>query len=73
MLIAELDSRFPAHHVMNAFGILYPQYWCQLDAEQSFDKHLQILIETYGHGKILKEGDDKLLIKPLIDRDAFMS
>jgi len=33
MLVQELDARFPAYHVMNAFGILYPRYWCQSNAE----------------------------------------
>jgi hypothetical protein len=73
MLVEELDARFPAHHVMNAFGILYPQYWVQLSAEEMFDKHLRILMDTYGHGKILGEGEKKLLIPALLDRDALMS
>jgi len=30
-------------------------------------------MDTYGHGRILGEGDKKLLIKPLIDRDALMA
>jgi hypothetical protein len=31
-LIDELDSRFPSHEVLDAFGILYPQYWVQESA-----------------------------------------
>jgi len=58
---------------MNAFGILYPQYWCHVAAEENFDKHLRILLDAYGHGKILGEGEQKLMIKPLINRDAIMS
>jgi len=73
MLIAELDVRFPAQHVMNAFGILYPQYWCMPDAEEMFDSHMRTLMDTYGHGKILGEGDKKLLIPAVIDRDTLMS
>jgi len=30
-------------------------------------------MEAYSHGKILGEGDKKLLIRPLINRDALMS
>jgi hypothetical protein len=73
MLIAELDARFPTHNVMNAFGIFYPQYWCQLNAEEAFDNHLRTLMDTYGHGKILGEGDKKLLIPPMIDRETLIS
>lgn len=73
MLVHELDERFPAHHVMNAFGVLYPQYWCQVSAEETFDKHLRVLMDTYGHGKILGEGENKLLVTPLINRDALIS
>jgi hypothetical protein len=73
MLVKELEDRFPAHHVMNAFGILYPQFWCQGSAEEMFDKHLRTLMDTYGHGNFLGEGDKKMLIKPLIDREAIMS
>lgn len=69
----ELDARFPAHHVMNAFGIFCPQYWWQVSAEEMFDKHLRILMDVYGHAKILGEGEGKLLIKPIIDRDALIS
>ena len=73
MLISELDSRFLAQQMMNAFGIFYPQYWCDKKAEETFDSHLQALMAHYGHGKILGEGDAKLLVKPLIDRDAVMA
>lgn len=41
MLVQELDNRFPFYHVMNAIGIMYPQYWCQISAEEMFDKHLR--------------------------------
>lgn len=73
MLIEELDAHFPSQHVMNAFGILYPQYWCMPDAEDMFDNHLRTLMDAYGHGKILGSGDKKLLITPVINRDALIS
>ena len=71
--MVEFDARFLAHNVMNAFGIFYPQYWCQLNAEEAFDNHLCTLMDTYGHGNFLGEGDKKLLIKPLIDQDSLIS
>ena len=73
MLVEELDARFPTHHVMNALGILYPQHWVELSAKEMFDKHLRILMDTYGDGKILGEGENKLLILALLDHDSLMS
>lgn len=66
MLVEELDAYFLAHHVMNAFGILYPQYRCQPNADDTFDKYLWTLMDTYAHGTILEEGDKKT-IDPLVD------
>jgi hypothetical protein len=28
-LIGELDARFPKQVIMDAMGIMYPQYWLQ--------------------------------------------
>jgi hypothetical protein len=42
-LIQELETRFPTHGVMDAFGIVYPQYWSHADYETSFPKHLAII------------------------------
>jgi hypothetical protein len=47
----ELGSRFPAAEVMDAFGIVYPQYWSERDADANFDRHLKVLKTHYGHGK----------------------
>lgn len=73
LVISELDARFPAQSVMNAFGILYPQYWCQGDAEEQFENHLRCLMDNYCHGKILGDGDGKLLIPAILDRELLMS
>jgi len=32
-LIQELETRFPTCGIMDAFGIIYPQYWLYLDCE----------------------------------------
>jgi hypothetical protein len=34
--IHELDTKFPAHAIMDILGIVYSQYWLQLDANVSF-------------------------------------
>ena len=55
ILVAELDSRFPAHHFIEALGLVYPQYWCIEDARENFEKHMHIIkarVFIYdGHGK----------------------
>jgi hypothetical protein len=40
-LIQELQRRFPEHIVLDALGIIYPQYWLQPDVEITFSKHLK--------------------------------
>jgi len=37
-----LEIIFLAHGVMDALGIVYPQYWLQLDCDGSFAKHFEI-------------------------------
>jgi len=54
MLVLELDLRFPAHHVMNAFGVFYPQYWCSSNVEEAFDSHLRTK-NTYGMEKFSRK------------------
>jgi hypothetical protein len=36
MLIIELDQQFMNSELMNAIGIMYPQFWIQLDVDLSF-------------------------------------
>ena len=47
-LIAELQERFLASELMDAFGFVYPQYWLQENAEEDFVKHLAIIKDHYG-------------------------
>jgi hypothetical protein len=47
--IDELKTRFPSQGVMDALGIVYPQYWRDSQAaERSFRKHLDVLKSYYG-------------------------
>jgi len=50
-LIQELETRFLAHGVIDVFGILYSQYWLQLDCEASFPKHLKVIKTTFYSSK----------------------
>jgi len=71
-LIEELDNRFLAQNVMSALGIMYPQFWCDGNSKDQFDAHLRILMDAYGHAKLLGEGSGKLLLCPLINCDLIM-
>ncbi len=47
MFITELDRHFVDFEFMNAFGIVYPQFWIQLDADFSFSLHMHIIKKHY--------------------------
>jgi hypothetical protein len=38
-IIDELEKRFPTVDVMDALGILYPQYWTSLTTVNTFLQH----------------------------------
>jgi hypothetical protein len=50
-LVAQLTNQFLAAHLMDAFGLIYPQYWSNKEANMNFDRHLKILKEHYGSAK----------------------
>ena len=58
-LIAELQERFPASELMDAFGFVYPQYWLQENAEEDFVKHLAIIKDHYGIPKTFDVANKK--------------
>jgi hypothetical protein len=46
-LIVGLDAQFPRQVVMDAMGIVYPQYWLQTNANVTFPQHLEVLKNFY--------------------------
>jgi hypothetical protein len=66
-LIDETKARFPLVSLMDALGIVYPQYWIQENCEDSFQKHLTILQDFYCEPKYVHNGAETLLIPPLLD------
>jgi len=54
-----LEIRFLAHGVMNALGIVYPQYWLQPDCDASFANLLQVFKATFYYGKIMCNVDEQ--------------
>jgi hypothetical protein len=66
-LIAELRFCFPQHEILDAHGIVYPQYWATPNAEENFRKHLHLLKGFYGELKMIVEGDKSPSVAPLLD------
>jgi hypothetical protein len=58
-LVRALEIRFLAHGVMNALGIVYPQYWLQPDCDASFANLLQVFKTTFYYGKIMCNADEQ--------------
>jgi hypothetical protein len=54
--------------MLDAMGVVYPQYWCQGDCEQSFRKHLTVLKDYYGEPWWVGTDENKRLIPPVLDR-----
>ncbi len=46
-LILDLDVWFSKQLVLNAMGIIYLQYWLQIDVEVTFPWHLEVLKGIY--------------------------
>jgi hypothetical protein len=53
LLMFELEWRFLNHELMNAFKIIYSQYWLQLDCESTFVDHLALIKWHYYISKKL--------------------
>jgi hypothetical protein len=47
LLIAELTRRFPDCEIMEALGIVFPQYWLQAHCDKLFPHHLVIIKQWY--------------------------
>jgi hypothetical protein len=68
----EMDARFPQHDILDAFGIIYPQYWMQEGADISFQQHLSEPKAFYctarevNGGKPFLEGGDPFTVPKLL-------
>lgn len=49
----DLDRHFLQQELLDTFGIVYPQYWKQLGAEDNFGHHLAMLKKFYPHPRQL--------------------
>jgi hypothetical protein len=63
-IISELEKRFPTVELMDALGVVYPQYWVSPSAVDTFLQHLDVLKRWFGVPKRVKED---FLVPALID------
>lgn len=66
-LIDKLISRFLAHDIMYALGIVYPQYWKDGDQHASFRKHLDVSKKHFAQLKFVGEGASQKFIPTILD------
>jgi hypothetical protein len=75
-LVKKLEGRFHAHWVMDiSLGVVYPQYWLQIDEEASFAKHLLVIKITYCHSKKMGNYDvwvPRMLLVVALDIEQYM-
>ena len=64
----EMSSRFPDHGLMDALGVVYPQYWLQGDCASSFRKHLDIIKNFYYEPKWIGEDEQKRCVPAVLDK-----
>jgi hypothetical protein len=58
---------FPQCALLDALGILYSQYWWQLECEANFAKHLEVLMVWYYEQKMLWSSESNFVIPPLLN------
>jgi hypothetical protein len=66
-LVQELEIKFLAHGVMDALGIVYPQYWMWLECDATFFKHLQVIKSNFYLGKTHKVDDQDMMVGELLN------
>ena len=67
-VIKEVRSRFPSHNIMDALGLVYPQYWLNGDPQALFRGHLDLVKKQYGESKWIWKGTpEELCILPILD------
>lgn len=71
MLSLELDARFPEVELMNALGVVFPQYWLQANCEDLFPMHIKTLRAHFAVVRHVNFGTvsepDNQQVDPLID------
>lgn len=75
-LIEELDNWFPIVELLNALGIVHPQFWTRDDVEEAFGDHLAIIndelykLRTIATGDLV--GNENKVIDPPLNCKQFL-
>ena len=59
MLVTELSRRFLDFDLMNALGIIFPQFWLQPSADELFPLHLKTLKSHFYEIKSVNKETEK--------------
>jgi hypothetical protein len=59
MLISELSKRFPSCDLMDALGIVFPQFWLQANCDALFPLHLKTLKAHFYELRSVISGSEK--------------
>lgn len=74
LLRLELDCRFPEVELMNALGIVFPQYWLQPNCDELFPLHMKTLKFQYCVCRTMNFGtkEEPVMkhIDPIIDEHS---
>jgi hypothetical protein len=65
-LIVELDVQFLKQAVLDAMGVIYPQYWLQVDAKMTFPRHLEVLKGFYCTPRPSGQSKDAPMVHPIL-------
>jgi len=60
VLIWELETSFLTNGVMDALGIVYPQYWMQVECDASFAKYFYVIKRTFYYAKTHKVDEQNI-------------
>ena len=67
-VIKEVRGCFPSHNIMDALGLVYPQYWLNGNPQALFQGHLDLVKKHYGEPKWIRKGTpEELCIPPILD------
>ena len=67
-VIKEVRGHFSSHNIMDALGLVYPQYWLNGDPQALFWGHLDLVKKHYGEPKWVRKGtSEELCIQPILD------
>ncbi len=65
-MIAELNVQFLEQIVLDAMGVIYPQYWVQVATEMTFPRHLEVLRGFYSTPHPCGQFRDAPMVPPIL-------